>query len=353
MSKQQQLIFNFVIFLLGVIFYFINILYYKDLSVTHYGWSLVHAVLYELIIFIPSILFVKKLYPFYLASGKKWIRFFYVLLTSVAIFLVSFYSLTFVISQLPAHLANTQNLLLSELNKNRIFTEIYPIQFLAQVAWIALSFLLVIPINQLIYSNSKYLENKKNFKALQLKLLQQRLTPHYLFNELNNIYALSALENPDFKKYICHFEKFFQLIKGGKQEAVVDITNELQLVKDYLDFQKIRLRDDVSIVLDFEAFPKRVRILSLSYFILIENAIKHCNYESGEIGHIFISYKYKNGRSIFFVKNSTLNHNNTSSGVGLRYLTERVSKFYQHNYQFSSEIKEGFYETTLIINHIN
>lgn len=321
------------------------------MNIIHFGWTFVHAVLFEFIIFIPSIFFVKKLFPYYQQAKQKWSAILYCLLASITVYLLAFYSLTFLISTLPAHIENTGDDILYQIDKNRLYLELNPFQFISRIAWIALSFLLVIPINQLMDSNAKYLANKKKFKDIQLNLLQQRLTPHYLFNELNNIYSLSALNDPNFKKYISHFELFFNLIKDGKQKAVVDMNSELQLMRDYLDFQRIRLRDNVSIVLEFEEAPATISILSLSYFILIENAVKHCNYESEDIGHIFTSYKYLDGRSIFFVKNSTLNHNNTPSGKGLSYLTERVNKYYSDDYQLTSKIKDSFYETTLIINH--
>ena len=337
--------------IIGIGFFFVLILFNIGSSVTHIGWTTVHAFLFEMISVIPTTLFLFFFYPYYEKSSNKINSFLKISALSIVSYLLSFYSFTYLITLLPSHIEKFEQSISFTNYDNLFYMELNPIQFLPKFAWVSISFLVLIPINKLLQSNSIYLENEKRFKDLQLNLLQQQLTPHYLFNELNNIYSLSILEDSSFKKYISHLEHFLKLIKLGGQKSIVSTKSELDLITNYIEFQQIRLKNNIDIKVHFSEPPMNLEVLSLSYFILIENAIKHCKYTPETKGLITVSFKFENGISTFYVKNSFLKNSSVRIGKGLHNLNERMEKYYSSNHSLLHKMDNSFYKTTLTINH--
>ena len=136
-------------------------------------------------------------------------------------------------------------------------------------------------------------ENLKKDELLaqsELKMLQNQINPHFLFNTLNMIYRMSLKEGADDAADM--LMKTSQLLRYGldNQNRISSLHNELEMIGKYIEIQKKRLGSRVSFILECER--AQVRNISMPGMILqplVENALQHGLHDVTENGEIVIS----------------------------------------------------------------
>jgi len=138
----------------------------------------------------------------------------------------------------------------------------------------------------------------------ELKLLRNQLNPHFLFNTLNNIYALTRRKSDLAPQAVMKLSELlsFMLYESGKES--VPISKEIQVLEDYIELESIRYADklNVSFVKEVDSYSEPIAPLIL--LPIVENAFKHGAGESRYDSFIRISMKVKEGRLDFEVENS-------------------------------------------------
>ena len=136
-------------------------------------------------------------------------------------------------------------------------------------------------------------ENLKKDELLaqsELKMLQNQINPHFLFNTLNMIYRMSLKEGADDAADM--LMKTSQLLRYGldNQNRISSLHNELEMIGKYIEIQKKRLGSRVNFILECER--AQVRNISMPGMILqplVENALQHGLHDVTENGEIVIS----------------------------------------------------------------
>lgn len=144
------------------------------------------------------------------------------------------------------------------------------VNFLYYSFWFLLYFLFHFLDN---YNNSLRYEAKIN--EIRLNHLKSQLNPHFIFNALNSVRALVD-ENPDkAKTAITRISNMlrFSLIMDKKQ--VIDFSDELATVKDYLELESIRFEERLEVVYQIEDEAYGYKIPPMMLQTIVENAIKH------------------------------------------------------------------------------
>lgn len=188
----------------------------------------------------------------------------------------------------------------------------------------------------------------------ELKLLQSQLSPHFLFNTLNNIYGISLSRHEKVPPLLLKLSDLLRYSVYEAREQFVPLQAEMEYIHHYIDFEKIRIGEKLTLTTDLEyhVSPK-TRIAPLLLIVFIENAFKHAKNTTNE--KIFIEIKLKVwGKSILFsVKNS---HKavkeekgilNANSGFGLDNVRKRLELLYKNEYDLSMEEDEAFYTVML------
>lgn len=110
---------------------------------------------------------------------------------------------------------------------------------------------------------------------LEAAYLQSQISPHFLFNTLNSIAALSELDNSKMRQLIDAFSTFLRISFSFKNtRELIQLSHELSLVKAYLYIEETRYAERLSIMWDMDA-GLDVLVPPLSIQPLVENAIKH------------------------------------------------------------------------------
>lgn len=138
-------------------------------------------------------------------------------------------------------------------------------------------------------------ENLKKDELLaqsELKMLQNQINPHFLFNTLNMIYRMSLKEGADDAADM--LMKTSQLLRYGldNQKRISSLGNEIEMIGKYIEIQKKRLGKRVRFILEYGDGQEQISNISMPGMILqplVENALQHGLHDVTENGEVVIS----------------------------------------------------------------
>jgi sensor histidine kinase YesM len=188
-------------------------------------------------------------------------------------------------------------------------------------------------------------------KDAQLNNLSAQLNPHFLFNSLNNIKAL-VIENPkSARRAIDLLSDLLRTALYSRDVLLTTMKDELGLVKDYLELEKLRLEERLHFCIKTDDKINDVSILRFSIQILAENAVKHGIDKQKDGGQISIKVIPENDLIKITVQNpGEFNINTEREGLGIKNLTERLQLQYKGKAKFTiTNNAGGTVLSTLII----
>lgn len=155
--------------------------------------------------------------------------------------------------------------------------------------------------------------------------LSAQLNPHFFFNALNSIKAL-VIENPaKARRAIDLLSDLLRTSLYQKESALISVEEEMQLVSDYIELEKIRFEHKLHVSIQMASELSKVQVLPLSIQVLVENAIKHGISNRKEGGSVVIRLEKKeNNLRVTVDSPGTLNHDQ-DTGLGLKNLKERIA----------------------------
>jgi hypothetical protein len=202
--------------------------------------------------------------------------------------------------------------------------------------------------------------NLETIKATQLeadlKNLRSQLNPHFLFNTLNNIYSLIAIDTHKAQDSVHRLSNLLRYILYENDQKFVPINKELEFTRNYIDLMRLRLGSNVKVDVLIKDGDSDHPIASLLFITLIENAFKHgINNGSDSFIDIKIFVDHKKG-VLCTVENSVGQEKNDieakNSGIGLANLRKRLELLYPQNYEFTVKQEENHFSALLCINFI-
>lgn len=179
---------------------------------------------------------------------------------------------------------------------------------------------------------------RTNTKA-ELQQLKSQLNPHFLFNSLNNIYALIAF-NPEKAQLslhsLCDMLRY-QLYEASRE--TIPLYKEIEFVRSYCDLMRLRLSKNVTLDLDLPTEPNHVVIAPLLFVSIVENAFKH-GISQSEKSRIDIMISVCGDRVECVVRNSYFpkkDNDRSGSGIGIENLHRRLELLYPGSYSFTAQ----------------
>ena len=170
----------------------------------------------------------------------------------------------------------------------------------------------------------------------RLKNLQDKVNPHFLFNTLNSIAALLYETPAKAEESIMHLSELYRKVLSLTSKSLVCIKEEIELIKDYLELEKLRLNEQ----LDYQILcPEKLtneKIPALLIEPLVENAVKYAQGSSNSSLYIKINIEEK-GSFIFIVVEDNgvgFHAERTGYGFGLFSIQERLRLQFGENHEF-------------------
>ncbi|GAB3800666.1 hypothetical protein GCM10028819_26410 [Spirosoma humi] len=190
----------------------------------------------------------------------------------------------------------------------------------------------------------------------ELHLLQSQLSPHFLFNTLNNLYGLSITQHEKIPPLLLKLSELLRYSVYDANETFVSLKDELTYIDNYIEFEKIRIGERLVLTSDIEnVSDSNLKIAPMLLIVFIENAFKHAKNTVDERIYIDISLKTWGNLILFSIKNScgkpAKEHNRLDrhSGFGLPNVQKRLNLLYPNSsdHELTIEHEETSYKVIL------
>jgi two-component sensor histidine kinase len=184
----------------------------------------------------------------------------------------------------------------------------------------------------------------------QLKMLRYQLNPHFLFNTLNAISTLVLEQQTDLaNRMVTKLSSFLRFSLDNNPMQKITLQQELSALKLYLDIEKVRFEERLSLELDIDDRAESALIPSLLLQPLVENAIKYGIAQAEGGGHLRIAAKVFAGELLIELSDDGPGVKLVdglipdASGVGLRNTRERLHELYgaQHSFRLGHTDPHG------------
>jgi two-component system LytT family sensor kinase len=187
----------------------------------------------------------------------------------------------------------------------------------------------------------------------ELKLLKSQIHPHFLFNTLNNIYALALQKSDRAPDAIVKLSSLLDYLIYHGENELVPLKNEIELLEHYLDLEKLRYGDRLKASFIKTGDMGHITIAPVLLLPLVENAFKHGVSRSRNRVWIKIQLVISNGDINFRIENSKPPIHpaeGAQGGVGLENLKRRLEILYQGRHSLKILDKEDMYAVCLQLN---
>jgi sensor histidine kinase YesM len=203
-----------------------------------------------------------------------------------------------------------------------------------------ISFSVVFFVWNIIYFGYHYFTNYKRAEIDNLRLeaagkeselnsLKAQLNPHFMFNSMNSIRALVDEDPVKAKQAVTQLSNILRNSLLMNKSKEISIKDEMSLVMDYLDLEKIRYEERLSFELSIDPKTEHTMVPPLIIQGQVENAIKHGISKLEKGGKIIVSTKLKDSILLITVTNTgKLNTEKSITGLGFNNSLQRLQLMY-------------------------
>ncbi|MEX0965680.1 MAG: histidine kinase [Bacteroidia bacterium] len=194
----------------------------------------------------------------------------------------------------------------------------------------------------------KRLKNIELEKAkAEVKFLRAQLNPHFLFNTLNNLYALALQQSAKTPDMILKLAGLMEYIMYSSQQESVSLEKEISFLENYIALEKLRLPVDSKIRFNIQGKINGQGIAPLLFLPFVENGFKHgfTGNRAGNYLKIDIRVQAKNLE--FSMENKLRTNLKNGSGIGLENSTNRLKLMYPEKHHLNINQEKETYRVEL------
>ena len=183
--------------------------------------------------------------------------------------------------------------------------------------WAGLLILIFVSIYTSLLSKLKKrriseLQLKEGKTKAELKSLQEKINPHFLFNSLNSLSVLVHKNSKEAESMLQDLSSLLRYTLNSARKKIVSVNDELLVVSKYLQIEKIRFGDRLKYEIECENSVKVFHIPPLIIQPLVENSIKHCISQCIDGGKIKIKSYLQNDKVVISVEDSGCSHTSST-----------------------------------------
>lgn len=189
---------------------------------------------------------------------------------------------------------------------------------------------------------------KENLKT-ELSFLRSQISPHFLFNVLNNIVAMVRLKSEELEPTVIKLSSLLQYMLYESNDEKVLLKNEIDSLQDYIDLQKLRFSTNLQLDTKFLVTENWHAIEPMLLIPFVENAFKHGNV-FGEAPEILIKLEVVDNVLDFYVRNkytASDRAKDKTSGIGLTNVKRRLELLYPERHTLEITDTDGHYNVHL------
>ena len=181
------------------------------------------------------------------------------------------------------------------------------------------------------------------------ELLKSQIHPRFLFNTLNSLNSHTRQNIDNAPQIVLTLSDLLRFMIYDSQAELIPLTQEIQVIKNYVELEKLRYGDDMEISLNFSGDMEGKLIQPLLLLPLLENSFKYGTQHDIEKKWISLDLNVANNTMYFNLTNSRSPHiitsekNNMYEGMSLANVKRRIELFYPGNYVFMTKEDEDIY----------
>jgi len=193
------------------------------------------------------------------------------------------------------------------------------------------------------------LESSMRAREAELSALKAQINPHFLYNSLNSISALTSIDPARAREMCVSLADFLRLTLGMGEKGVIPLREELGLLEKYCAIEKVRFGERLALKEQVEESAKNCLLPPLLLQPLFENAVVHGIAQMPEGGWICLKAERSGERLMLTVENSWDPEAGSSrrNGVGLKNVQRRLEARYGSAAQLQASAEENVFRVTM------
>jgi two-component system, LytTR family, sensor kinase len=233
------------------------------------------------------------------------------------------------------------------------FSEVFRPLMVGSLPFDLLMYGVIVSVNHAIDYYRKYhertvhtLELEKHLAEARLQALLRQLKPHFLFNTLNGIASLMHSDVNAADRMLVRLAELLRLTMSHHGQPLTRLKEEIAFIEKYLEIERIRFRDRLSVSFDVDPEALDARVPSLILQPLVENAIRHGIEPHARPGRIELTVRREPGTLVLTVRDNGAGEppgGFTREGIGLGNTRARLRELYgdRHSFQLANHPEGG------------
>lgn len=185
--------------------------------------------------------------------------------------------------------------------------------------------------------NNKLHDLEKRQLQTELRFLRSQVSPHFFFNTLNNIYALTLEKSDKAPEVVLKLSELMRYLLYATKKPKQDLKNEIECIQNYIDLERIRFDNSLEVNMQLSGNLERKKIAPMLLIPLVENCFKHgANKNIGKM-QIDIDINVEEENLLFNVSNTIPKNGKASKlaskggGIGISNVKKRLELGYSEN----------------------
>ena len=201
--------------------------------------------------------------------------------------------------------------------------------------------------------NEKKELERQNLQS-ELKFLRSQINPHFFFNTLNNLYALTLKKSDLAPEIVLRLSEMMRYMLYESNEKEVSLEKEVNYVKNYIELEKLRQSEKFKIDFQLNGDPNGKRIAPLMFIPFLENSFKHGLDAQIKEGFVNIKLNLKEDSVEMDINNSKPVNSlspkkSKSGGIGLENVQRRLKLLYPNRHLLKILNQEDSFNVSLKI----
>lgn len=202
-----------------------------------------------------------------------------------------------------------------------------------------------------IFDRKRIESLQANQLKIELQFLKAQIQPHFFFNTLNNLYALTLERSRQAPEVVLKLSEIMEYILYDAKEPRIRLLNEINYIQNYIDLEKLRYGDKVSVQVNIQGDIETQSVPPLLFLPFIENCFKHGTVENNNL-NILIEFEVTHNNVLRFsvINNyNSFTQNKKNHGIGNQNVLRRLELLYKDKFTLDIKTEKQSYIVELLI----
>ncbi len=185
----------------------------------------------------------------------------------------------------------------------------------------------------------------------ELSFLKSQIQPHFFFNTLNNLYALTLEKSDKASNVVLKLSEMMRYILYDAQESRINLTDEINYIQGYIELEQLRHGSHIVSNIEIAGNIDFIKIPPLLLLPFIENCFKHGKKNNDNL-KVYINFENLNNTNLYFKVLNTFEDSTqpeTKHGIGIENVKRRLELLYGNKFELQTKINEREYIVELKI----